>query len=277
MHGARFATQPNCALVLDLIGQSDWLGMSEDVKGDAYEGLLEKNAQDTKSGAGQAFTLRPLIDAIVGCIQPTPGQVSVTPRAGPVDSCSFARLYPQAVPEPRARRATPLKVRCHPRSRTRPRGCPPRDDEPLASWRGGTPRGDAELPISCEDSLVTLPIRQVDVVLTNPPFGVKGSFVAMATTYNSGERELVRKDFWVRTANKQLNFLQHVYSMLKPGGRAAVVVPDNVLFRRRSGRRDSPPSPGQVRCPHTASSSYRYFLCPRRESKCPFLRPLEGT
>ena len=90
---------------------------------------------------------------------------------------------------------------------------------------------DKPLPISCNDSLRSVP-EPVDVVLTNPPFGVRGS-----VTYSAEESKLIgdglkviRPDFWVETANKQLNFLQHVCSMLKPGARAAIVVPDNVLF-----------------------------------------------
>jgi type I restriction enzyme M protein len=91
---------------------------------------------------------------------------------------------------------------------------------------------DDELPIACQDSLRAPPTSQVDVVLTNPPFGIKGS-----VTYGQGKSSrsddtltIVRPDFWVQTANKQLNFLQHIVALLKPGGRAAVVVPDNVMF-----------------------------------------------
>jgi type I restriction enzyme M protein len=92
---------------------------------------------------------------------------------------------------------------------------------------------DDELPVACRDSLREPPETKVDVVLTNLPFGIKGSI-----TYSQDKRLLriddtltvVRPDFWVQTANKQLNFLQHIVSLLKPGGRAAVIVPDNVLF-----------------------------------------------
>jgi type I restriction enzyme M protein len=92
----------------------------------------------------------------------------------------------------------------------------------------GDPAGNKELPIACEDSLAVPPRKRVDVVLTNPPFGVKGSYIR--NTGGGAEGELSRRDFWAQTSNKQLNFLQHVHAMLKPGGRAAVVVPDNVLF-----------------------------------------------
>jgi type I restriction enzyme M protein len=216
-------------LVLDLIGQSDWSGMSEDVKGDAYEGLLEKNAQDTKSGAGQYFTPRPLIDAIVSCVQPSPGEVISDPACGTAGFLLAAHEYirnrhPNLKPTQRRH----IKYQAI-------RGVElVREVARLAAMNlllhgVGDPTGDAELPIACEDSLAECPKTQVDVVLTNPPFGVKGSFVAVGDNGPSNT-EMVRRDFWVRTANKQLNFLQHVYSLLVPGGRAAIVVPDNVLF-----------------------------------------------
>lgn len=216
-------------LVLDLIGQSDWSGMSEDVKGDAYEGLLEKNAQDTKSGAGQYFTPRPLIDAIVTCVQPAPGEVISDPACGTAGFLLAAhehirKRHPNLKPAQRR----------HLRHQAIRGAELVREVARLATMNlllhgVGNPQGDAELPIACEDSLATMPRTHVDVVLTNPPFGVKGSFVATGDDGPSNG-EVVRKDFWVRTSNKQLNFLQHVCSMLLPGGRAAVVVPDNVLF-----------------------------------------------
>ena len=98
----------------------------------------------------------------------------------------------------------------------------------------GDPTGKSNLPVACEDSLATPPRNTVDVVLTNPPFGVKGSYVSTSDE-NGSTGDLVRKDFWAKSANKQLNFVQHVHSLLKPGGRAAVVVPDNVLFEGGAG------------------------------------------
>ena len=93
--------------------------------------------------------------------------------------------------------------------------------------------GEDELPIECKDSLEEPPNTQVDVVLTNPPFGIRGSIgYAQSRRLSQSDKTLttVRPDFWVQTANKQLNFLQHIVTLLKPGGRAAVVIPDNVLF-----------------------------------------------
>jgi type I restriction enzyme M protein len=218
-------------LVADLIGQSDWTGMSEDVKGDAYEGLLEKNAQDTKSGAGQYFTPRPIIDAVVACVRPAPGEVVCDPACGTAGFLLAAHDYIRKT-HPTLKPAQRRHLR-----NDAIRGVElVREVARLATMNlllhgVGDATGDSPLPIACEDSLTRPHPQKVDVVLTNPPFGVKGTFVS---TIGNGTKEkdagLVRTDFWVTTGNKQLNFLQHVHTMLKPGGRAAVVVPDNVLF-----------------------------------------------
>ena len=218
-------------LVADLIGQSDWTGMSEDVKGDAYEGLLEKNAQGTKSGAGQYFTPRWLIDAIVACVRPAPGEVICDPACGTGGFLLAAHEF--------VRRSNPtLKPAQQRHLRNEAiRGVElVREVVRLAAMNlllhgVGDTTGKSPLPIACEDSIASLTTAKVDVVLTNPPFGVKGSFVSTSGN-GTGPHDIgfVRKDFWVKTSNKQLNFLQLVCSMLKPGGRAAVIVPDNVLF-----------------------------------------------
>jgi type I restriction enzyme M protein len=219
-------------LIVDLIGQTEWTGLSTDVKGDAYEGLLEKNARDTKSGAGQYFTPRPLIEAIVECVNPQLGEIICDPACGTAGFLLAAHNH--------LRRANPRMTRSQ---RTRLTTKSIRGVElveevaRLATMNlllhGVGGNGHDELPISCEDSLKGPPKAQVDVVLTNPPFGTKGS-VTYAQEHrgprNDDALTIVRPDFWVQTANKQLNFLQHIFALLKPGGRAAVVVPDNVLF-----------------------------------------------
>lgn len=219
-------------LIVDLIGQTEWTGLSADVKGDAYEGLLEKNARDTKSGAGQYFTPRPLIDAIVECVDPQLGEVICDPACGTGGFLLAAHGHlrssnPRMTAKER-RHLTAKAIRGVELVEAVAR---------LATMNlllhGISGRADDELPITCADSLKEPPHAQVDVVLTNPPFGVKGSI-----TYSKERRAqqvddgltIVRPDFWVQTANKQLNFLQHVATLLKPGGRAAVVIPDNVLF-----------------------------------------------
>ena len=219
-------------LVTGLIGQTEWRGLAADVKGDAYEGLLEKNAQDTKSGAGQYFTPRPLIEAVVACIEPRLGETICDPACG---TAGFL-------------------LAAHEHLRRENEDMTPEEDRELATrsirgvelveevarlaamnllLHGLGGEAEDEFPVRCEDSLAEAPQGKFDIVLTNPPFGTKGS-----VTYGrdpSGElaKNLLaidRPDFWVRTANKQLNFIQHVFSLLKPGGRAAIVVPDNVLF-----------------------------------------------
>lgn len=218
-------------LVVDLIGQTEWSGLSDDLKGDAYEGLLEKNARDTKSGAGQYFTPRPLIDAVVECVAPVPGEVVLDPACGTGGFLLAAHqhiLYshPRLSPGNRehlrtqAIRGTELV----------------QEVARLAAMNlflhGISGEADDELPLACADSLATEPAQQVDVVLTNPPFGVKGS-VKYATANGSGAADgltVLRPDFWVKTANKQLNFVQHVVACLNEHGRAALVLPDNVLY-----------------------------------------------
>ncbi len=218
-------------LIVDLIGQTEWTGLSDDLKGDAYEGLLEKNARDTKSGAGQYFTPRPLIEAVVACVDPRLGEVICDPACGTAGFLLAAHDYlrennPEMTPRQRKQLATKAI-----------RGVELVEEVArLATMNlllhGVGGNAEDELPIACEDSLKAPPKMQVDVVLTNPPFGIKGS-----VTYSQGKSSrvddsltIVRPDFWVQTANKQLNFMQHIVALLKPGGRAAVVVPDNVLF-----------------------------------------------
>jgi type I restriction enzyme M protein len=220
-------------LVGDLIGQTEWSGLSSDLKGDAYEGLLEKNARDTKSGAGQYFTPRPLIDAIVKCVDPKPGEVVCDPACGTAGFLLSAHSHIKDT----SVGLSPSEAR-HLKTRAI-RGVElVQEVARLAAMNlmlhGVGGQTNDELPVVCADSLDQPPRKTVDVVLTNPPFGVKGS-----VTYSSDEAKIYRQsedlqvsrpDFWVRTANKQLNFVQHVVSLLKPGGRAAVVLPDNVLY-----------------------------------------------
>ena len=217
-------------LVVELIGQTEWTGLSDDLKGDAYEGLLEKNARDTKSGAGQYFTPRALVNAIVRCVSPQPGEVICDPACG---TGGFLLAASRHIKEVSASPRQLEHLRFH-----AIRGVELVEEVArLASMNlmlhgiGG--EKDANLPILCADSLRVKPETQVDVVLTNPPFGVRGSVSYSAEDRRASdvsELTLFRPDFWVETANKQLNFLQHVASLLKPGGRAAVIVPDNVLY-----------------------------------------------
>ena len=219
-------------LMTDLIGQTEWSGLSKDVKGDAYEGLLEKNARDTKSGAGQYFTPRALIDAIIECVDPKYGEVVCDPACG---TAGFLLSAYEHMHRPHS--VVPNEPRSSGRTATISGVELVEEVARLATMNlllhGISSAEEEQMPISCADSLKVPSDERFDVVVTNPPFGVRGS-VTYATDHRreSGPSELtvVRPDFWVETANKQLNFLQHVYTLLKPNGRAAIVVPDNVLF-----------------------------------------------
>ncbi len=219
-------------LVTELIGQTEWHDLAADVKGDAYEGLLEKNAQDTKSGAGQYFTPRPLIEAIVECVRPRLGETICDPACGTAGFLLAAHDYLRRTNKAMtSAQETALATRSL-------RGVELVEEVArLAAMNlllhgvGGD--AEADFPVRCEDSLAKVPRTRFDIVLTNPPFGTKGSVTYVPHSRGEAARNLLaidRPDFWVETANKQLNFLQHVFSLVKPGGRAAIVVPDNVLF-----------------------------------------------
>jgi len=225
-------------LIVELIGKEQWLGMSADVKGDAYEGLLEKNAEDTKSGAGQYFTPRALIDAIVDCVQPRPGEVICDPACG---TGGFLLSSHDYLASPRHYSLDRGQKR-HLRYKAL-RGVELVDGVTRLcamnlALHGIGPDDDAAAPpVETDDALRNEPRTHFDVVVTNPPFGKKSSITVMNEEGQS-ERHTVtysRPDFWTTTSNKQLNFLQHIKSLLKQHGRAAVVLPDNVLFEGGAG------------------------------------------
>lgn len=220
--------------LIDMIDDTDWVLLGSDVKGDIYEGLLEKNAEDTKSGAGQYFTPRALIRAMVACVRPQPGKTIGDPACG--TGGFFLAAYDFLVanyPLDRAQKAA-LKHSTFAGneivSNTR-RLCL------MNMFLHNIGEIDGESPISSADSLVADDGRRFDYVLANPPFGKKSS---MSFTNDDGEQErddltYNRQDFWATTSNKQLNFVQHIRTILKSTGQAAVVVPDNVLFEGGAG------------------------------------------
>ena len=225
------------ARLVKMIDEQEWVGLEADVKGDLYEGLLQKNAEDTKSGAGQYFTPRSLISAMVACVQPEPKKTIADPACG--TGGFFLGAYNWL-----NRPGTKLDKS-------------QREFLRHQTFFGneivsGTRRlclmnlflhniGDLEGQPSIErsDALIEAPKTRYDYVLANPPFGKKSS---MTITNEEGEedREALtyeRQDFWETTSNKQLNFLQHIVNMLKESGKAAVVLPDNVLFEAGVGER----------------------------------------
>ena len=225
-------------LVADLIDREQWTTLDADVKGDAYEGLLEKNAQDTKGGAGQYFTPRALIAAVVDCIAPAPGETVCDPACGTGGFLLAAhdgvvRAYPHL--DRSQRRHLKLDAL---------RGVELVDGVArlcamnlMLHGIGPTAGEEADPPVRVDDALRADPGERFDVVLTNPPFGKKSS-VRLVNEEGEEERQaltVVREDFWATTSNKQLAFLQHVHTLLTVHGRAAVVVPDNVLFEGGAG------------------------------------------
>ena len=225
-------------LIVDLIDRNDWTSLDADVKGDAYEGLLEKNAQDTKGGAGQYFTPRPLIQAIVDCVRPAPGETIADPACGTGGFLLAAYDY-VITHNPLLDRDQKAHLRDHALHGTDlvdsvVRLCAM---NLLLHGIGTTNDAASALPVEKGDSLAGAPSAHYDVVLTNPPFGRKSSVQTITDEGEIGREALtvVRDDFWASTSNKQLNFLQQVNAMLAIPGRAAVVVPDNVLFEGGAG------------------------------------------
>jgi type I restriction-modification system DNA-methyltransferase len=205
--------------VISMINKEQWLEMNDDVKGAIYEGILEKNGQDKKSGAGQYFTPRPLIQAMVDCIKPKIGETVCDPACGTGGFLLAAYDCMKQQSQNKGKRNFLNNKALH--------GV---DNTPLVVTLASMNLylhgiGTGRSPIACEDSLEKEPDTLVDVILANPPFG----------TRPAGSVDINRPDFYVETKNNQLNFLQHMMLMLKTGGRAAVVLPDNVLFEGGAG------------------------------------------
>jgi type I restriction enzyme M protein len=220
--------------LIEMVNETQWVTMGADVKGDIYEGLLERNAEDTKSGAGQYFTPRALIRAMVECVRPEPLKTIADPACGTGGFFLAAYDFLVAAHQMDRKQKEFLKHDTF------------FGNEIVASTRRlalmnmflhniGEIDGDSS--ISSNDALVAASPKTYDYVLANPPFGKKSS---MSFTNEEGEQEkddltYNRQDFWATTSNKQLNFVQHIRTMLKSTGRAAVVVPDNVLFEGGAG------------------------------------------
>lgn len=223
--------------LVQMIDEQSWVGMDADTKGDLYEGLLQKNAEDTKSGAGQYFTPRPIIQAMVECLRPAPGKVIADPACG--TGGFFLGAYNWL---------TRPGAKLNKRQKEFLRDATFHGNEIVPNTRRlclmnlflhniGELEGVPSIDRS--DALISEPKVKVDYVLANPPFGKKSS---MTITNEEGEEDrnaltYERQDFWETTSNKQLNFLQHIVSMLKVDGKAAVVLPDNVLFEGGAGEK----------------------------------------
>ena len=227
-------------LIADLIDKEEWSSLDTDVKGDAYEGLLQKNAEDVKGGAGQYFTPRPLIKAIVDVMQPRPGEGAS--RTGEVicDPACGTGGFLLAVHDFVRRHYKLDKAQLRFLNTDQLRGVELVDGVARLCCMNlvlhGIGSDAAHVPVQVRDALAGKH-GEYELVLTNPPFGKKSSVTIVNEAGETSKESLIinRDDFWATTSNKQLNFLQHVFTILKQHGRAAVVVPDNVLFEGGSG------------------------------------------
>ncbi|MCC5941739.1 MAG: SAM-dependent DNA methyltransferase [Balneolaceae bacterium] len=220
--------------LIQMLNAENWVMLGADVKGDIYEGLLEKNAEDTKSGAGQYFTPRALIKTMVECIRPEPMKSIADPAAGTAGF--FLAAYDFLLENYDLDKEQKEFLKYH----------------TFKGWEivPNTARmalmnlflhniGDinSEPPIVRNDSLIAEPNQKFDYVLANPPFGKKSSITVTNEDGTQSKEALTynRQDFWATSSNKQLNFVQHINAMLKADGQAAVVLPDNVLFEGGAG------------------------------------------
>ncbi len=221
-------------LIIDLIDKEAWSSISADIKGDAYEGLLQKNAEDVKGGAGQYFTPRALISAMVEVMAPQPGQTICDPACGTGGFLLAAHDYlakNNALDRAQKKRLKSGALFGIELVDSVTRLCAM---NLLLHGIGG--ESEEELPVVTKDALVSKH-GEYEMVLANPPFGKKSSVTIVNDAGEQEKESLVinRDDFWASTSNKQLNFLQHIFTILKQHGRAAVVLPDNVLFEGGAG------------------------------------------
>ncbi len=222
--------------IVQMIDKENWVSMSTDVKGEIYEGLLQKNAEDVKSGAGQYFTPRPLIRAMVECVRPEPRRTIADPCCGSGGFLLAAQSY---LSDPKHYTLDREAKEFLKRDTFRGWEIVPTTFKMSLMNLFRHNIGDlyGEVPITLGDALLTDPGERFDYVLTNPPFGKKSSLTFTNEEGEQEEEDLVynRQDFWTTSSNKQLNFLQHINTLLKADGKAAVVVPDNVLFEGGAG------------------------------------------
>jgi len=214
------------------IGSIEWAKFDSDVKGEAYEGLLERTASDGKAGAGQYFTPRPLVDAIVDVMSPRTGETICDPACGTGGFLLSAYRKISSAGLTEGQRSHLVHEAIH--------GVELVDSVARLCLMNLVLHGVGGhiSPVVVGDSLASKPTSVFDIVLANPPFGKWSSMTVVNETGGQQKETLVinRDDFWATTSNKQLNFLQHIFTILDDStGRAAVILPDNVLFEGGSG------------------------------------------
>lgn len=212
-----FSHSENLRAVVDGIAEIDWHALSRDRIGDIYEGLLAKNSQDARSGAGQYFTPRPLVDSMIRCVQPKAGDQIQDPAVGSGGFLISADHYIRSNVSSAEYLAKPPRYQGMEIEKSTYRIC-----------LMNTFLHELDANIELGDALTDdgLRLKEADLILANPPFGAR-----------AGSKRRRRNDLDVAGTNKQLAFLQHIYQSLKVGGRAAVVLPDNVLFEEGAGKR----------------------------------------
>ncbi len=221
--------------LINMIDEESWSSLDFDVKGEIYESLLARNSEDVRGGAGQYFTPRPVIRAIMEVMRPLPGMTIADPACGTGGFllAAFERLKPVT--------KTKIDERF-----LRTHALHGADIVPNVArlcamnlYLHGIGIDPEHPPIVIQDSLSHSSKEKVQMVVTNPPFGKKSSITVVSDGRKRDKNDIsyARDDFWATTSNKQLNFVQHVYAMLDEGGKAAMVVPDNVLFEAGAGER----------------------------------------
>ncbi len=228
---SKFRDPGKFKLLVSEIAGIEWSDFDSDVKGEIYEGLLEKTASEGKAGAGQYFTPRSLVDAIVDVVQPSAGQTICDPACGTGGFLLAAHRYVASTKLTSSQKKHLAEKAIH--------GVELVDSVArlclmniVLHGIGGTTS-----PVRIGDALDGNSTEEFDLVLANPPFGKKSSVTIIGADGEQSKESLTinRDDFWATTSNKQLNFLQHIFTILKQHGRAAVVLPDNVLFEGGAG------------------------------------------
>jgi len=223
-------------LIADLIDKEQWSSLDVDVKGDAYEGLLQKNAEDVKGGAGQYFTPRALIATMVEVMAPRPGETICDPACGTGGFLLGAYNYLADPKHDKLDKAQKKALKHGTFFGVELVDSVTRLCAMNMLLHGIGDESELDLPVTTKDALAKKH-GEYNVVLANPPFGKKSSVTIVSEAGETSRESLVinRDDFWATTSNKQLNFVQHIFTILKQHGRAAMVVPDNVLFEGGAG------------------------------------------
>ena len=262
-------------LVVDLIDAENWSALGVDVKGDAYEGLLEKNAQDTKSGAGQYFTPRALIQAMVDCVAPKAGETVCDPACG---TGGFLFTAYNHIAQHNANLTRDQKHHLKESAFTGyelvQATARVRAMNLLLHGIGS----EKNVPVKVADALAADPGERFNIVPANPPFGKKSSTqIEGADGKRTTEKDVIeRDDFWATTSNKQLNFVQHIKTLLKVNGPCRCRIARQRAVRGRCGRNHPAKAVARVRAAYTAPATNRLVLRPGCEGQCPVLRQETG-